>query len=329
MPFFSSSTRATFSAILLGALLATFAGSIAAQNPPRLRILVGFPPGGGTDVVARYLAEPLGRRLGMHVLVENKAGAGGQLAAQALKTAPADGMTILLSHDHAISILPLVMKNPGYVPQQDFVAVAGIASFVNAMALSANTPATSFTAYLAWLKTQGAPMRVIGIPAPASTPEFLVKTLAARFAPDLAAAAYRGGAPMIMDMLGNQIPAGIGSIPEFIEHHRDGRLRIIAVLGRQRQAALPTVPTLAELGVEGFEDMPYYGFFAPTGTPATAIARLSAAISEVLAEAAVRDRLVELGLTVEHQPPARLAQQVTAYTRAWADIIRRSGFQPQ
>ena len=184
--------------------------------------MVGFPPGGGTDAVARILAEKLKDELGTTVVVENKPGAGGQLAAQALKAAPADGTVLFLSHDHTISILPLVVKNPGYEPAKDFAPVAGFATFVNAYAVSGGTPAKSFTEYVAWVKTQGGKGSV-GIPAPASTPEFLVKVVGDKFKLDLVSAPYRGSAPMMADMLGNQIAAGVGSVPDFIENHKAGK----------------------------------------------------------------------------------------------------------
>lgn len=311
---------------LLGALLCCAATAAVAQAPPRLRILVGFPAGGGTDVIARRIADRLSGPLGAPVLVENRAGAGGQLAAQALKAAAADGATVLFSHDHAISILPLVSPDAGYDPRADFAAVAGIATFANAFAVSAATPAQSFAEYLAWVRAQGVTKAAVGIPAPLSTPDFLVRTLARRHAIEFAAAAYRGSAPMIADLMGNQIPAGIGSVAEFIDLQRDGRVRVLAVLGRQRQALLPAVPTFGELGVGGFEDAPYYGFFMPAATPAPARARLAGALQQVLAEPALRAKLGELGLAVEFEAGPQFAQRIDAYTRAWAALIRQSGF---
>jgi tripartite-type tricarboxylate transporter receptor subunit TctC len=310
--------------ILLSALAA---GTAFAEGKP-IKVLVGFPAGGGTDAIARTLAERLKDELGAPVIAENRPGAGGQIAAQTLKAATPDGTTYLISHDHTISILPLVVKNPGFDPARDFVPVAGFATFVNALALSAGTPAKSFKEYLAWVKDQGG-KSAIGVPAPASVPEFLVKVLGEKYALDLVAAPYRGSAPMIGDMLGNQIPAGIGSVPEFVENHRAGKLRVIAVLGPTRQAAMPEVPTFTELGLAGFEDVPYYAFFAPIGTPQAEIDRFSVALAKVIARPDVKDKLTAWGLTVGLLPQAQLAARERAYSQAWARIIRTSGFQPQ
>jgi tripartite-type tricarboxylate transporter receptor subunit TctC len=308
--------------------LALSCGFAAAQNTKPIKLMVGFPPGGGTDAVARILADKLKDELGTTVVVENKPGAGGQLAAQALKVAPADGTVFFLSHDHTISILPLVVKNPGYEPSKDFAPVAGFATFVNAYAVSGGTPAKTFSEYVAWVKTQGG-KGAVGIPAPASTPEFLVKVVGDKFKLDLVSAPYRGSAPMMADMLGNQIAAGVGSVPDFIENHKAGKVRIVAVLGGKRQAALPDVPTLGELGLSGLDDMPYYGIFAPAGTPQATINHFGTALSKVLAMPDVHDQLTKMGLTVGYMNSHQLEQRERAYTQVWTKLIKNSGFQPQ
>ncbi|MBA2960643.1 MULTISPECIES: Bug family tripartite tricarboxylate transporter substrate binding protein [Ramlibacter] len=300
----------------------------AAQAGNAIRILVGFPPGGGTDAIARTLAEKLKDLLGHPVVVDNRAGAGGQIAAQALKAAAPDGTTLFLSHDHTVSILPLVTRSPGFDPARDFVAVAGFATFVNALAVSGGTPARTMPEYLAWVRSQGGKGNV-GVPAPASVPEFLVKLIGQKYGLDLQAAPYRGSAPMIADMLGNQIGAGVGSIPDFIENHKAGKLRVVAVMGNARQAAVPEAPTFAELGLAGFEDVPYYGLFAPAGTPQAAIDRIGEALSKVVAMADVREKLTAMGLAVGYMPQQQLASRERAYTQAWAKIIKTSGYQPQ
>ena len=302
---------------------------MAQAQPSVIRLMVGFPAGGGTDAIARVLGEQLGPALGTSVIVENKAGAGGQIAAQALKVAPKDGSVLFLSHDHTISILPLVLKNPGFQPQQDFAPVAGFASFANGLAVSPGTPATSYVQYLDWIRSQGSGRLAIGIPAPASVPEFLVKVLAAKTKLDLQAIPYRGSAPMLIDMLGNQIPAGVASVPDFIEYIKAGKVQMLAVMGNQRQALLPAVPTLAELGLKGFEALPYYGIFAPASTPQDVIERYATAVEKVLHQPQVLERLKGLGLTVEFMPPASLSERERGYSKSWARLIQDSGFVPQ
>ncbi|CAN7507099.1 Bug family tripartite tricarboxylate transporter substrate binding protein [Acidovorax sp. LjRoot129] len=304
-------------------------GLAFAQTPKPIRLLVGFPPGGGTDAIARTLAEKLKDELGQPVVVENRPGAGGQIAAQALKAAAPDGTTLFLTHDHTISILPQVVKNPGFDPARDFVPVGGFATFVNAFAVSGGTPAKSFTEYVNWVKTTGNGKGAVGIPAPASTPEFLVKLLGQKYQLDLVSAPYRGSAPMMADMLGNQIGAGVASVQDFIENHKAGKVRVVGVLGTKRQAAMPDVPTFDEMGLKGFEDLPYYGIYAPAGTPQKFITDFSAALAKVVALPDVRDHLTAMGLTVGHMTPPQLGAREKAYTEAWTRIIKTSGFVAQ
>ncbi len=322
MTLFSPTRRRLVQALALSSLMFS-----ALAQADTIKLMVGFPPGGGTDAIARLLADKLKEPLGANVIVENKAGAGGQIAAQALKAAPADGTVLFLSHDHTISILPQVVKNPGFNPAQDFTPVAGFATFVNGLAVSGGTPAKTFNEYVAWVKTKG--KDTVGVPAPASVPEFLVKVIGEKYKLDLAAAPYRGSAPMMADMLGNQIAAGVASVPDFIENHKAGKVRMVALLGKNRQALLPDVPTFAELGLSGFEDLPYYGIFAPVGTPKAVIDRTSEAVAKVLAQPDVKAHLSAMGLTVGYMTPQQLGAREKAYTATWARIIKASGFQAQ
>jgi tripartite-type tricarboxylate transporter receptor subunit TctC len=317
-------------ALGLAAAVVGFSGLAQAQQPGApIRLLVGFPAGAGTDAIARTLGEKLKDQLGAPVVVENRAGAGGQIAAQALKAAPADGHTLLLSHDHTISILPQVVKNPGYNSASDFVPVAGFATFANVLAVSGGTPAKNLDEYLKWVRTQRGGKDTIGVPAPASIPEFLVKMIGTKYKIDVQAAPYRGSAPMTADMLGNQISAGIASVPDFIENHRAGKLRIVATIGAKRQALLPQVPTFTELGFANLEDLPYYGVFAPVGTPQPVIDRFGDALAKVLAMPDVKQKLTTMGLTVAYEPQGQFAGRVRSYTQTWAGIIKASGFTPQ
>ena len=222
-----------------------------------------------------------------------------------------------------------MVKNPGYEPARDFVAVGGFATFVNAFAVSGGTPAKSFTEYVQWVKTAGGSKGAVGIPAPASTPEFLVKLVGQKYQLDLVSAPYRGSAPMMADMLGNQISAGVASVQDFMENHKAGKVRVVGVLGTKRQASMPDVPTFDEMGLKGFEDLPYYGIYAPTGTPQKFITDFSNALAKVVAQPDAREHLTAMGLTVGYMSPQQLATREKAYTEAWTRIIKTSGFVAQ
>ena len=156
-----------------------------------------------------------------------------------------------------------------------------------------------------------------------------MKVIGEKYKLDLVSVPYRGSAPMIADMLASQIPAGVASVPEFVENHKAGKLRVIAVLGGARQAVLPDVPTFAELGLAGFEEVPYYAFFAPAGTPKAELDRFGTALAKVIAIPEVKDKLTAWGLTVGFMPQPQLAARERAYAQTWAKIIKASGFQPQ
>jgi tripartite-type tricarboxylate transporter receptor subunit TctC len=180
-----------------------------------------------------------------------------------------------------------------------------------------------------WVRTQRGGKETIGIPAPASIPEFLVKMISEKYKIDVQPAPSRGSAPMTADMLGNQISAVIASVPDFIENHRAGKLRIVATIGAKRQALLPQVPTFTELGFANLEDLPYYGVFAPVGTPQPVIDRFGDALAKVLAMPDVKQKLTTMGLTVAYEPQGQFAGRVRSYTQTWAGIIKASGFTPQ
>jgi tripartite-type tricarboxylate transporter receptor subunit TctC len=311
------------------AVCAVMLGSASYAQTGSIKLMVGFPAGGGTDVIARVLGEQLSQVLGTPVVVDNRAGAGGQIAAQALKAAPADGSVLFLSHDHTISILPLITKAPGFKPDTDFVPVAGFATFANGIALSGGIADQSLEQFIKSTREQRQGKASIGVPAPNSVPEFLVKVLATQYKLDLVSVPYRGSAPMLADMLGNQIPAGVASVPDFIELQKAGKVRMVAVMGTTRQAVIPDTPTFAELGIKGFEDLPYYGIFAPKGTPTATLERLSNAVVKVLDMPQVKQRLVAMGLTVEYMSGQALAQRESAYSKSWARMIEASGFQAQ
>ncbi len=327
----STPPRSPFRRLLVAAIagLASLAATgLSAQTGAPVKLLVGFSAGGGTDAVARLLADKLKDELGAPVVVENRPGAGGQLAAQAVKAAPADGSVLFLTIDHTLSILPQVVKNPGFDTAKDFTPVAGFASYVSVLALSAQTPPKTFKDYLAWMRQNGGKGDV-GIPAPASVPEFLVKSIGDKTKLDMVAVPYKGAAPMLGDMMGNQIAAGVAGSNDVLEAHNAQRIRVVAVAGTKRHAALPEVPTFSELGIAGFEEIGYYGIYAPAGTPAAVVNRVSEAMRKVLLQQPVQQRMTTMGLTVDYLTPQQMGARERAFTQAWGKLITASGFQPQ
>lgn len=319
------SRRSICAAVLACAALAPCA---FAADPPTLRIVVGFPPGGATDTVARLLSDKLKTSLRQHVIVENRAGAGGMIATQQLKAAPADGSLVMLTIDHTHVIVPLTFKAPGYDPLKDFTALAGVASYYNAMAVSSALGAKTPEEFGAWLKANPGKANY-GIPAVGSVPQFAGLLVGKALGTPMVPVPYRGGAPLVQDLLANQVPAGFLSLTESIEHHRSGRMRVLAVSGTARAKAAPEIPTFQELGIKGVDKNPWIAFFGPKGLPAEFVDRFSRAVAEALADPEVVDRLGKMGNVATYATPAQLQEWVSSATAHWGPVIKESGYELQ
>ena len=314
-------------ALLLG-LLALGQPVHAADPPAVLRILVGFPPGGATDVVARILAEKLQPLLKQTVIVENKPGAGGMIATQLLKAAPPDGSTVMLTIDHSHVIVPLTFKAPGYNPLTDFTPLAGVASYYNVMVLSSTIGVKTAPEFGAWLKAHPNQANY-GIPAAGSVPQFAGILVGKSLGTPMVAVPYKGGAPLVQDLLGGQVPAGFLSLTESIEHYRSGKMQILAVSGTTRAKAAPQVPTFQELGISGIDMNPWLAFFGPKGLPPEFVTRFDAAVATALADPDVVERLSKLGNVPTYASPAQLQDWVVKATQHWGAVIKESGYELQ
>jgi tripartite-type tricarboxylate transporter receptor subunit TctC len=320
-------TRRILSVLLLG-LAALVGPTQAADSNGTLRILVGFPPGGATDVVARVLADKLSVSLNRPVIVDNKPGAGGMLATQLLKAAPPDGSTVMLTIDHSHVIVPLTFKSPGYNPLTDFTPLAGVATYYNVMALSSTTGAKTPAEFSAWLKAHPDQANY-GIPAVGSVPQFAGLLVSKALGTPMVAVPYKGGAPLVQDLLAGQVPSGFLSLTESIEYHRSGKMQILAVSGTTRAKAAPEVPTFQELGIKGIDMNPWLGFFGPKGMSTEFTARFTTAVAAALAEPDVAKRLSKLGNVPTYATPAQLQDWVSMASAHWGPVIRESGYELQ
>jgi tripartite-type tricarboxylate transporter receptor subunit TctC len=313
---------------IAAAALGAAAAPLLAQTPSGpagpIRILVGFPAGGTIDVVARLLADRLKDELGVPVVVDSKVGAGGQLAAQALKAAPPDGRTLMLAPDHTMVVIPLTLKSPGYDVAKDFVPVAQVARYLGALAVASNTGVKNVAEYVAWLKANPGKASV-GVPAPGSLQQFSLATISRAAGVPLTAVPYRGSAPLVQDLAAGQIPAGITALGDFLEFNTTGKLRIIATIDAQRAPQVPDVPTFTEQGMK-LDFNFWLGMFAPAGTPAATVQRLNAGIAKVLAQADVRERMQKLVFEPVTGTPAALSERVAADTHYWEPVIKASGW---
>ena len=308
--------------ITLAAMLAALPA--LAQDKPPIRILVGFPPGGSADIVARLLADKMRVTLGQPVLVDNKPGAAGRVALGELKRSPPDGQTLAFQPSGALVILPWLYKNLGYDPAQDFTPIARACTFDFAVTAGPAAPAGDLKSILAWMKDN--PGKANYATSGAGTvPHFTGVMLSQAAGIAMTHVAYKGGAPAMNDLMGGQVPLMIDTASETIEQHRAGKLRIVGVTGEARSKALPEVPTLKELGINVAADA-FFGLYGPAGMAPDVAARISRAAADALRQSDVAERIFTLGLVPAYGSGDELAATQAAHFKRWEAPIKASGF---
>jgi tripartite-type tricarboxylate transporter receptor subunit TctC len=296
----------------------------SAQNGP-VRILVGFPAGGESDIVARLVVDPMRTSLGAPVIVENKPGAGGMLAAEALKNAAPDGRTLMVSPIAVTVFAPLTHAKLRYDPIKDFAPVSLAANFQMALAVGPGSPAKTLQEYIAWVRANPA-KATYGVPLAGGPTHFFGVMFARTAGVDLAVVPYKGSAPLTNDLLGGQVPAGITVLSQLLKHHEAGKIRVLGISGSQRSPMAPDVPTFKELGFPAIEGTGWQAFHTRAGTPRPMIDRLSAAIAPAIKSPYVSARLLALGLEPVGSTPDELGSRVAEDAARWAPIVKASGF---
>lgn len=279
------------------------------------------------DTVARLVAEKMKTTLNQNVIVENKPGAGGRLVLGELRRAAPDGNTIVLAPSGALVIAPYLYSNVGYDPIKDFTPIARATVFDFAVTAGPGAPQGNLRAVLDWMKANPGKASY-GTSGAGTVPHFAGLLIGQASGVPLTHVAYRGGAPAAQDLLGGQIPLMVDTASETIEHHRAGRLRILAVTGEQRSAALPDVPTLKEQGINMAADA-FFAFIGPAGVNAQASERISAAVAQALADPGIQERIRNFGLVPSHAGPAPTAAMVAEHLKRWEAPVKASGFKPE
>ena len=300
------------------------AGTALAQSYPSkpIRMVVAFPPGGPVDIVARLVGPKLGEALGQPVVVENKAGASGNIAtAEVAKSAP-DGYTLLV-HSSAYAVNPTLYSSAGYDPAKDLAAVAVVASQANIILVNASFPANT----LEELRKQMLSRKLaFGSPGSGTTPHLTAQNLFhVRWKADVTHIPFKGAGPMIPAVLGGEPPIGCmaGSAP--MANIKAGKLRALAVSSSKRLAQLPDVPTLGELGYAGMEDYTWVGIFAPAGGAADVVQKLNDAIVRIANEPEVKKRLDALAFEVTAAPLRETSDYLKSEVAKWAKVVKETG----
>jgi tripartite-type tricarboxylate transporter receptor subunit TctC len=309
------------------ALLALAAGAAHAQaGDSTLRIVTGFAPGGATDRVARIVAEKLQAKLGMTVVVDNRTGAGGRLAAQLVKATPPGQQVLMLANPAVMIVAPLVFKDNGYDPERDFVAVSHVNDYDFAVSVGAAVPVKELSHLIAWLKANPEQAN-FGVPATGSLPHFFALMLAEKAGVKAQVVGYRGSAPLITDLVGGQIPVSIDTLETVLPQHEAGKIRILASSGAARAAISPKIPTFRESGLP-LVATGWNAFFAPATMPAANVQRYAQAITEVMQDPDTQRRFLAAQMSPVVSTQAQTQAMLKAYRAQWAPVVQKSGYQP-
>jgi tripartite-type tricarboxylate transporter receptor subunit TctC len=301
--------------LILALLVAPIASAQAV-----MRIVVAFPPGGPVDLVARTIADQLGKELGRQVVVENKPGGNGAIGADAVARAAPDGGTLWLTSVGAAAINPVLYDKLAYDMQRDFAPVSLVVNNDELLVVNPKNPAVSASDFIDNAKKSGqTTMASTGI---GSIPHLALAQLALATDTKLLHVPYKGAAPAITDLLGGQVDGFFGDIPGLIGHVKSGKLKAIGIAAPKRSSVLPDVPTLAEQGIPGVDSNNWYGLFAPAKTPPETIAALNRAVRATLATPAVSEKLIAAGAEPMASTPQELAAMTRSDTEKWGRVIR-------
>ncbi len=320
--------RELFQATLATSLLSAVGQQAWAQAQiESLKIVTGFPPGGTSDSICRRVAEKMVPGYAKSAVVENKTGAGGQIAIQFAKTAPADGTVLLQTPMSMLGIYPHIYKKLSYDPLNDVMPVSLGCTFDFGFAVGPLVPASVKTVpeFLNWCKANPG-LANFGSPAAGSVPHFIGVLMGRAADVDLRHVAFRGTQPAILDMIGGQIAAVSGPIGEFTQHVAAGKCRLLGATGAKRSQFAPQTATFAEQGMKDFVYSEWFGFFVPAKTPADSIQRLNAALRVALAAPETVNGLAVMGLEAQSSSAAELAARLKADTERWAPLVKTIGF---
>lgn len=319
--------RGTLAAGLsLAAMLAAGSPLQAADFPDRqITMVVPFAAGGSTDVVARIIAQKMSDDLGQQVIVQNVAGAGGNLGADNVARADPDGYTILMGTVATHALNPLILKSTPYDAQKDFAPVSLLVVVPNVLVVNPELPVKTVDELVALLKAE--PGKYSYASSGNGTPLHLSGELfKSMTGVDMEHIPYKGAGPALNDVVGNQVPIMFDNLPSSSGHIKSGTLRALAVTTKERAPSFPEIPTIAE-AVPGFETYTWNALFAPAGTPAEVVARLNASARTALADPAVADRMTEFSATIVGSSPEELATHVAAEIAKWTPIVRDAKIQ--
>ena len=311
-------------------LLALAAAGVQAQTYPSrpVRLIVPFPPGGSTDILARALAQKLAESLAQAFVIDNRPGAGGSIGAEAAAKAAPDGHTLMMGHLGTLAVNPAIYKSLPYDPVKSFAPVSLMAMVPSVLVVNPQVPAASAAELIAYARANPGKL-AYGSAGAGSTSHLTTEYFKLATGTDILHVPYKGIGPMLTDLISGQLSMGLNGAPAVMPHVNSGRLRALAVSGLKRLESLPQIPTLDESGVKGFDASGWYGIVAPTGTPRGIVTRLNAEIRRIMQTPDLRARLDNEGAIPAPGSPEEFAAFIQSEIARWGAVLRRAGIQPQ
>jgi len=313
--------------ISLMAAMALAAFGAAAQTFPArgVRIVVGFAPGGATDVTARILAQELGRAWNQQVIVDNRPGASGAIAAELVARAAPDGYTLLVSPQTSVVVAPILIKKLNYDPIKDFAAAGVVGSTPQLLVVLPTLPVKTFREFMAFAKANAAKLSY-GSGGIGSTPHMAGELLNLSLGVRITHVPYKGEVPALTDVLAGQLPYMFANIPVALPQARAGKLRSLAITSLQRSQIAPEFPTVAESGIPGFDTATWSGLYLPSAAPRELVVRISADAAKSLGQPDTKKRMLEQGIDygASTTPDAHAAFLKSEYAR-WSKVIQQTG----
>jgi tripartite-type tricarboxylate transporter receptor subunit TctC len=311
--------------LALGAGAVGYPWAAMSQNTPVAKILVGFPPGATGDRIARAISQAMGPLLNASVIVDNRPGAAGQLAIEAVKSGPADGTLLLQTIGSSMVIYPHTYRSLRYDPFKDFIPVGTAATAPLAFVAAADVPVKTIGEVAPLLRREKK-FGFYGSPASGSVFHFSGVLLQRAIGADFTHVAYKGSAPLLSDVLGGQVPFAFMAPSDILEHYRAGKLKVLAMTGQTRASQFPEVPTFPESGFKDLVNREWFSYFLASGTNPDIVARYSAALRKIVASDEVRAKLISAGLEIGEGEPAPLLATMQREYAQWKKIVGEIGF---
>ena len=315
--------RRNFLAGSIATSLTGLAGAALAQSGPLTKIIFPFAAGGGGDALCRVLAQYMSQPLDRNLIVENRTGGDGLIGIKAAKGANPDGTTILVTTGPTMFLLPMVETQPTFDTAKDFVPVSQLVRFEFCVVAGPAVDAKDFTQFVAWLKANP-DKATFGVPSNGTIPHFAGSRLEEVLGVKMTRVAYRGGAPIMNDLIGGHLPFAITTLTDAIPQHRAGGVRVLAVTSAERSPFLE-VPTLKESGIDLVADA-WYGMWLPAGASPAFAKQLSEAAATALAKPEAREKLLAIGLIPVGSTPEGLTKELAANTAFWQPIVKATGY---